>query len=210
MPTLPKTSPRKSPRQARSEATVEAILEATARVLTRDGYDHLSTNRVALQAGVSIGSLYQYFPSKEALVAALIDRHREMMMSVFFRRMSEVSGAPCAVAARVLVRALVEAHAADPKLHRTLHEQVPSVGRLGHLLDDIEVRAAGAVRAYLDAHRDELRIEDIETATFVVVHAVEAITHAAVLTRPKGISIDRFIEETTDMVVSYLTKPDAR
>jgi AcrR family transcriptional regulator len=204
VPALPRTSPRKKPTQARSEATVDAILGATARVLARDGYDKLSTNRVALQAGVSIGSLYQYFPNKEALVAALVDKHRAEMMKVFFDRMAEVRELPVREAARVLVRALVEAHAADPKLHRTLHEQVPRVGRLAHLMEDVEIHAAGAVRAYLGSRAGELRVRDLETATFVVVHAVEAITHASVLARPKGIPIERFIDETTDMVVAYL------
>jgi len=70
MPSPPRTSPRKKPRQERSVATVEVILDATARVLCSTGYDRASTNRIAMSAGVSVGSLYQYFPSKEALVAA--------------------------------------------------------------------------------------------------------------------------------------------
>src|SRR5690242_13473336 len=71
--TTPK--PRKKPTQARSAATVEALVTATARILVREGYDRASTNKIAREAGVSIGSLYQYYPSKEALVAALIERH---------------------------------------------------------------------------------------------------------------------------------------
>ena len=67
-----RTAPRKKPKQERSQATVDAILVATARVLCETGYDRASTNRIALAAGVSVGSLYQYFPSKEALVAALV------------------------------------------------------------------------------------------------------------------------------------------
>ena len=70
-----RTNPRKSASQERSRATVDALLEATARVLLKEGYDRASINRIAEVAGVSIGSLYQYFPSKEALVAAVIDRH---------------------------------------------------------------------------------------------------------------------------------------
>lgn len=66
-----RTRPRKLPKQERSRVTVEAILDATALVLVREGYDRASTKRVAGVAGVSIGSLYQYFPNKESLVAAL-------------------------------------------------------------------------------------------------------------------------------------------
>jgi AcrR family transcriptional regulator len=66
MPTKPSVNPRKQPKQDRSQATVQAILTATTHILTEDGYDQLTTNRVAERAGVSIGSLYQYFPNKEA------------------------------------------------------------------------------------------------------------------------------------------------
>ena len=68
----PLTNPRKNASQGRSRATVDALVEATARVLLRDGYDRASTNRIAMAAGVGIGSLYQYFPSKDAITVALI------------------------------------------------------------------------------------------------------------------------------------------
>src|SRR3984885_9989466 len=75
-----RTSPRKSASQQRSQITVNALLEATARILVREGFDKASTNRIAEVAGVSVGSLYQYFPSKEAIVAALIDLHNSQVM----------------------------------------------------------------------------------------------------------------------------------
>src|SRR6478752_8926814 len=74
------TNPRKQASQERSRATVAALVEATARILVRDGFDRASTNRIAQEAGVSIGSLYQYYPGKEALVAAVIERHNEDLM----------------------------------------------------------------------------------------------------------------------------------
>src|SRR5271170_1138813 len=76
----PLINPRKNASQKRSRATVDALVEATARILVRDGFDKASTNRIAEVAGVSVGSLYQYFPSKEALVAAVIDRHSQEIM----------------------------------------------------------------------------------------------------------------------------------
>ena len=71
----PATKPRKHASQERSRATVDALIEATARILVREGFDKASTNRIAEVAGVGVGSLYQYYPGKEALVAAVIDRH---------------------------------------------------------------------------------------------------------------------------------------
>src|ERR1041384_4380995 len=78
----PLTNPRKQASQERSRATVDALVEATARILVREVFDKASTNRIAEAAGVSIGSLYQYYPSKEALVAAVIERHNRDLMQI--------------------------------------------------------------------------------------------------------------------------------
>src|SRR5579859_5011283 len=87
----PLTNPRKHAAQDRSRATVDALVEATARILVRDGFDRASTNRIAAEAGVSIGSLYQYFPSKEALVAAVIDRHNQATMRLVRSALADVA-----------------------------------------------------------------------------------------------------------------------
>ena len=108
--------PRKRPRQRRSKATVEAILEATARVLVEEGIDRASTNRIAEIAGVSIGSLYQYFPSKDALVMALLERHCERMLGLLLRASVDLADAPLEDAVRTYVRAVIDAHALEPKL----------------------------------------------------------------------------------------------
>src|SRR5215510_10266902 len=79
----PLTNPRKEASQERSRATVDALIEATARILVREGFDSASTNRIAEKAGVSVGSLYQYFPGKEALIAAVIDRHHQETLQGF-------------------------------------------------------------------------------------------------------------------------------
>src|ERR1700732_128934 len=97
------TSPRKSASQERSRATVDALLEATTRVLIKEGYDRASTNRIAEVAGVSIGSLYQYFPSKEALVAAVIDRHTQNISEVTREAMVKAAARPIEAAAREFV-----------------------------------------------------------------------------------------------------------
>src|ERR1700691_69956 len=120
VPKRPPTSPRKKPRQQRSQATVECILDATARVLCTTGYDRASTNRIAMSAGVSVGSLYQYFPSKEALVAALVERHVAQMTSLVKGKLAEVATAPLEVAVRTMIDSMFEAHAVDPRLHKVL------------------------------------------------------------------------------------------
>jgi AcrR family transcriptional regulator len=197
------TTPRKSARQERSKATVDAILDATARVLVKEGYDRASTNRIAEVAGVSVGSLYQYFPSKEALVAALVGRHIDEMRALIVDIMARAEALSLADAAEALVRAMLAAHAVNPRLHKVLVEQTPRVGRLTKLYD-IEREALGLAKLYLAAHANELRAVDPELAGFVVVTTVEALTHAAVLTRPELLDDERFVAEATRLIVAYL------
>jgi AcrR family transcriptional regulator len=200
-----RTAPRKMPKQERSRATIEAILIATARVLVRDGFDHASTNRIAEAAGVSIGSLYQYFPSKEALVAALIERHIEELTREFAGAVDRVARLPLMEAVREVVALMLRAHAVDPRLHKVLVEQVPRTGRLD-AIHDIERRMVELVRVYLEVHAAELRVRELELAAFVVVTCVEALTHAATIHHADRMSGRALIDEITDLVVRYLGK----
>jgi AcrR family transcriptional regulator len=185
---------------------VATILQATARVLVREGYEGANTNRIASAAGISVGSLYQYFPNKEALVAALIERHSEEMWSIFSHKFEVFAEAPLAVCARELIERDIAAHRVDPKLNRVLMEQVPRVGKL-ELVNEVARRVTGLVRAYLERHRAELRpgLVDLDVASFIVVKMVEAIGRAAVLERPELLEGDRLVDETTNAVVRYLT-----
>src|SRR5689334_14652682 len=99
----PVTKPRKIAVQERSRATVGSLVEATARILVKEGFDKASTNRVAEVAGVSIGSLYQYFPSKEALVAAVIERHQQQIMQMVRSELAQVRPQPLDQAIRRFV-----------------------------------------------------------------------------------------------------------
>jgi AcrR family transcriptional regulator len=202
----PLTNPRKHASQRRSRATVEALIEATARILVREGFDKASTNRVAEEAGVSVGSLYQYFPSKEALVAAVMKRHNQELMQVVRDTLAEVAAFPMEQAARKLVAAAVIAHRIDPKLHRVLAEQIPRTGQLENALA-FNQETYALFRAYLESHRDELRAVDLDLAAFVCVTSIEALTHAAVLHHTEMLSdeaMGALINEATRLVVGYL------
>ena len=206
MPARPLTNPRKHASQARSRATVDALVEATARILIREGFDRASTNRIAEVAGVSVGSLYQYFPSKEALVAAVIDRHNRDTMRVVRAALTEVAAQPIERAVRKMVATAIAAHRIDPKLHRVLAEQLPRTGRFKHV-EAFNREYYSLVRGYLEAHRDELRTVDVELAAFVCVTAIEALAHTAVLHRSDMLSdeaVQTLVDEGTRLVVRYL------
>jgi AcrR family transcriptional regulator len=199
----PATTARKTATQERSKATVDALLDATARVLVREGYDRASTNKIAVAAGVSIGSLYQYYPSKEALVAAVIERHTGEMMDLVRTSLVRVANLPLADAARELVRVMIDAHRIEPKLHRVLVEQAPRVGNM-EAIERVDEDALSLVRAYLEAHPDEVRVTDLGMAAFLAVSSVEAMTHIAVLRRPELLEDPRFVDEVAALVVRYL------
>jgi len=199
------TTPRKSASQKRSQATVETLLDATARVLTREGYDRASTNRIAAVAGVSVGSLYQYFPNKEALVATLVARHNREMLQLLRNALEKVASLDLATAMRELVRATVDAHLVDPALHRIFAEQVPRMGQLAKI-EALQRETFLLIRAYLEERRNEISVRDLDSATSICVTTVEALTHEFVIDKPEASDADRdrFIEEVTRLVVGYL------
>lgn len=115
---------RKEPRQARSRATVDIIIDAGARILSDHGWAHLTTNKVADMAGVSIGSLYQYFPDKLSLTEAIRRRHLEDCLAVVRRSGKERK--PFKQFAEELVHDMLAAHSVHPGLHRVLLDEAPS------------------------------------------------------------------------------------
>jgi AcrR family transcriptional regulator len=206
MPSRTRATARKTPNQDRAKATVEAILTATARVLIKDGYDGASTNRIAAAAGVSIGSLYQYFPSKEALVGTLLDRHMAEMVSVFEETVERVAGAPLHVATCELVKAMIHAHAIDPKLHKIFAEQLPRHGRLQRI-GEIERYVADRLRVYLEMHRDSIRPKNLDLAVFLLVQLVESAGHGTILSSRHSFDTDELAREVSDICLAYLVGP---
>jgi AcrR family transcriptional regulator len=186
---------------------VDALVEATARILVNKGFGKASTNRIAEAAGVSVGSLYQYFPCKEALVATVIERHNQEIMQTVRGELAEVVSQPLEQGVRKLVAVAIKAHYIDPKLHRVLAEQIPRVGKL-EKVETLNRENYALFKSYLERHRDEIRAIDLDLASFVCVTSIEALTHNAVLHYSKTLSdeaMKALIDEGARLVVGYLT-----
>ncbi|MDC5205967.1 TetR/AcrR family transcriptional regulator [Acinetobacter baumannii] len=125
--TLP--DPRKRPRQARSVATFEAILEAAARILESLGFAGFNTNAVAELAGVSIGSLYQYFPSKDALIVELIRRERAKLSNHIVEVIQQSDAADLKDKLKLIIQAAVKHQLSRPQLARTLEFATELIGK---------------------------------------------------------------------------------
>jgi AcrR family transcriptional regulator len=204
MRAIPATNPRRRPRQARAQATVDAIVKATSRVLIEEGYDRASTNRIAQAAGVSIGSLYQYFPSKEALVAALVESHIERMSDVLRDSLAQDPPASLSERAGLLVRGMINAYRVDPQLHHVLCQEVPKVGELQRVYG-FEQHLADVCRHHLFAAGERTRSTDVDRSVFLLVHAVPGVIRAAIQADPEAHNDRRLAEELTDMIVRYLS-----
>lgn len=198
------TAPRKRPRQERSRATVEAIITATAHILVEHGYDGMTTGRVARRAGVSIGSLYQYFPNREALVATLVERHAGEVTAILGAALAHPEAVSLEDGLRAYVEAGVGAHRLNPSLHKILSEQVPRIGKIA-LAMDTHRQIAKALEAFLLFHKDRLRPGlDPAFAAFILETATEAIVHRGVLECPDMLAGDAIEPETLGLMIRYL------
>jgi AcrR family transcriptional regulator len=200
-----RTSPRKVPRQERSRLTVEAILDAAARVFERHGYAGGTTNRIAERAGVSIGSLYQYFPNKDAILVALVEQHLDEGTAAIGPVLADLvaDAPPVDVAMRQLVEAMVALHRERPALHRVLFEEAPRPPALRRRLEALEGAATGAIAAYLHAREDVDR--DPARAARMVVQVVETVAHELVL-RPGDVAVDDHVDEAVILLTRYLNR----
>ena len=192
---------RRQPRQERSRATVDAILTATTQVLMSHGYAGLTTNRVAEVAGVSIGSLYQYFNGKDSLMKAVIERHADEMLILLQNILQDSVGTSIPNAVRGFVRAMLDVHSVDPTLHRVCVEQAFHLG-LEHILR-IRRAAEALVESYLVNHRDTILPKDLALASSVLVVTVDSVIHSSLLL-PDRPDMEALGEEVIAMVLRYL------
>lgn len=202
--------PRKRPVQVRSQRTVDAVLKAAAQVFTRRGYAATTTNHIAERAGVSIGSLYEYFPSKDALLVALMEAHlnegEQVLREAAAEVVSEVATAvpDLTTMLRHLVRAMVALHARDRELHRILFEEAPLPRQLRQNLLEMESRITTQVEWMLGVF-PEVQVADSALAAAIVVQTVEALTHKLVVHGPRDRELDAYVEEIVRLVTRYLT-----
>ncbi|HSL73093.1 MAG TPA: TetR/AcrR family transcriptional regulator [Ilumatobacteraceae bacterium] len=196
--------PRKRPRQTRSTETVDRILAAAARIFDERGYRATTTNHVAAEAGVSIGSLYQYFPNKDALLVALAEQHIADAAERFGGHLTRLREERPGLGATV--RSLVELTVAlndTSRLHAVLFSDCPRTPALTDRLDQFTDMLVSEVSWHLD--RTGSGGPDPHLRARLVVAAVDAAVHEVVLTVPPG---RRRVAATTaliDLVIGGLT-----
>ncbi|WP_220454096.1 TetR/AcrR family transcriptional regulator [Nocardioides immobilis] len=193
---------RKQPRQARSRQMVERIVAAGREVLVEDGYDAFSTNRVAAAAGISPGSLYQYFPDKTAILDVVVDRYTEQTSERVAAALSDRLGGVGLEVVRDIVDALLSALEADRALLRVVSQELP-LARSGPRRAAIERRIGELASTYLLARPEHSRRPTPAVSTWVTVLAIENLAVRWVLDQPP-ITRDQILDEIVALVGGYL------
>jgi AcrR family transcriptional regulator len=193
--------PRRKPRQVRAELTRERILNAAAHVFAEHGYAAGTTNRIAEHARISIGSLYQYFPNKDAILAELLVRHIDRGTWTQADQL-DLSPGTLEATVRALVRDAIDNHRDDPQLLRIMIEEAPLSQELLDTIDRHGKLRVGQVRDLLARHPD-VHVRNLDTAAELIVFTVEINTHK-LMADPRAIPVETFENELVDMVTRYL------
>jgi AcrR family transcriptional regulator len=200
VPRKPATAPRKRPRQKRSKLTVDALVVAVERILASHGVDGLTAERVAEVAGVSPGSLYQYFPGKEAIFAALAERYMEQFFDAFSQTLQASLETPMETVVETMVRALLGVHAVQARIQPLLYDAMPSLGltpRLMGLLD----RYSDEVARFLAARG---AVADPPVTAWVLVHAMEGLVRRYGMDGPSEADRPRYFAEVVRLLAGFV------
>lgn len=199
---------RKKPKQERAKETVRIIVAAATQILHKEGLDGLTTNRVAKTAGVSIGSVYQYFPNKNAILSAVADQQRDLLEQNLQQLLKASEGVPTEQLIPAMIRGMFALRSQHHMLHTLAGRSLELPGALDRRLDLAE-RMRAMVRRLLQRRAAELRTLDPDLASFVIVHtilgAVNAIDRGV---EPWFTGPDELVDELTLLMRRYLA-PDA-
>ena len=193
---------RKAPRQQRSRVTVDAIVEAATRVLARRGWARFTTNEIAAVAGVSVGSLYQYFPDKLAIAEAIRQRHLDdVLVALAGSDADGDASAPLPRRVERFVDGVIAAHSVDQALHRVLVDEVPLAARSTY--PEFEAEYQRRYRALVAQSGGPGDGADAGIAARMLSSAVEGAVHAAA--RRGDLEALAMRAELVRLVLAYLS-----
>ncbi|MBK8252499.1 MAG: TetR/AcrR family transcriptional regulator [Polyangiaceae bacterium] len=195
---------RRAPRQERSRSTVDAIFEAASRLVDQSGLESATTARIAHVAGVSIGSMYQYFPRKEALFGALIHRAMEADLERVREAVDAARSMSLEEGAREMLRAAFRFAIERPRLFVWMLRYLPALGQL-HEVEAWERELIRETRRFLEDHQAELPGMDFQLQAVAGVGALRG--GLLLLAREHPVALEdgaRILDLGTDLVLGSL------
>ena len=207
----PPPAPRKKPRQVRSQATVDAIVDACLQLLERGDPDQITTNSISERSGVAKGSLYQYFPDKDAIVAAVFDRVMSREIEVFEASLVDWDELSLEDSIAFLVDRVLEFDQRLATLHRTFYQTYHRSFDLGAVwqqrMSDTDL-IVGAVRDRLAANSARLRTRNLDTAAFMLTRGLRGLVSKVVEERPEHLTSKELRDELVALFHGYLIAPE--
>jgi AcrR family transcriptional regulator len=198
--------PRKRPTQARARRTVDLILEAAAQILAHEGEEELTTNGIAERAGFSIGTLYQYFPNRESVLDALIERERDSSDQRIRAALAEIEPGGIAGTVRQIVRILISSFARHGRVRKRFAISITRLAVARGNETKLDLIAGAIVEAWRDASARTDRELDADEA-FVLTRAVLGALRAAVLEDSARLKTQRFEDAVVRLILGFLRSP---
>ena len=196
---------RKSPKQQRAVITAEALLQAAEQIIVREGFKNATTNRIAEVAGVSVGSLYQYFPNKQAIVRALIEETVSRAAARIREDLRNLMDEPLEPALRRIMALLLEIYRENHFILFRILDDVPELRQYTKSLA-VETYTHSTNLAFLEQHHAEIRVADLRTALLLIERATIHNMQYFITDNPTNLTKDQLLDEITRMAVNYLTK----
>ncbi len=194
---------RKKPKQARSVETVRVILDGAIRVLNQESLDAMTTTRVAERAGVSVGTLYQYFADRDAILNALQEREFERAIDMLRENLGRSDFSSSRAQARAIIFGLLRLYRKSPGLHRVLAIDGMRVAPQEQVLA-FDRKVIDSLRGFFEITPFNIKRANKHAAAFVLYQSVRAVLLAAILEEPAGVSDEELVDEVTDLVAGHL------
>ncbi len=197
-------APRRAPRQARGRARVERILAAAAELFGTVGYEATTTNAIAERARTSIGSIYQFFPNKQAILQALADRYlADLRPLIDVILADDAATDPLPEVVDRLIDALAAFHATRPAFVHVFHRSLGSA-ELAASAEDLNVAIVDRLRGVLMARDPGLAAPHADLVAAVSVEVVKAMLALAASAPGNAVFQKHVMVETKRLLVRYL------
>lgn len=197
---------KKKPVQERSKATVEAIYEAAGQVLAKEGLARTTTHRIAKRAGVSVGTLYQYFPNKQAIFEELLREYRKASLERLSSALAGAWGAPIEEIIDVAIACFTLPFFENPEVSSALMQHRDHFAKPAERQETMEAAQRLIVMA-MEAREDIPKVPDPDMVAFTLVRVAEALSLATVVERPDAMLDGRHKRELKHLAVAYLMTP---
>ena len=201
MPRVP-VKPRRKPKTSVGKSIADALVTAAEQILSTNGVETFSTNKIAQRAGVSVGSLYQYFPNKESLLAEVARRLEQRTAQTLIDTLKRCRDQRLRAVAGEVVDVLLGNDIGELRMRHALRREVPA-GWTSETSAEVDQRVRQELMTEL-ARRTDVREGPTPMMTWMVAHTVEMIVEHAVNTQPELMTVPVFRDELVELVVRYL------